>query len=110
MELERIKHYANVCASIMDTALDEIFEEEQESDAGFSLENGYNLQIAPYNPEGKFILSFWDDECLYNIAIVNTWAELVKKVAEEAENPRQQKSTIGGSDAVNLSDTANGGN
>lgn len=52
---------AGKCAELMDTKVQEVFNEEIESDAGFMLKNGYGLQIAPYM-DNFYLIYSWNDE------------------------------------------------
>jgi len=49
---------ADLIAKKMDTEVEEVYTEEQESDAGFSLVNGYGLQLAPYMPNPYIVSMF----------------------------------------------------
>lgn len=80
-----LKTYADQCAQIMHTEVDEVYEEELESDAGFSLKNGYSLQIAPYMPK-PHNLSFFDGAVMtekLSETSMNKMLEAVKKYVEK---------------------------
>ena len=72
-----IKDLANKCAKIMGAEIEEIYEEEIESDAGFSLKNEYSLQYAPYLDK-PYLFKFFDGECLIPKIESKTAVEIIE--------------------------------
>lgn len=73
--------YADQAAQLMNTEVEEIYEEEQEADAGFSLKNGYSLQYAPYMPKAH-ILSHFDGKVIKEIHSTTSMNKMLEAIKE----------------------------
>ncbi|MHC3995682.1 hypothetical protein ACXWTF_12730 [Thiomicrolovo sp. ZZH C-3] len=82
---------AKKCAEAMNTTVEEVYTEDFEvSDAGFSLENGYHVQIATYM-KAPFLLKHFDGSVSKDIsehedegALVEAFVALGKQAAGTA--------------------------
>lgn len=72
--LKKIESIAAIFANKFNTEIEEIYDEAEESDAGFELKNGVCFQLAPYTNE-PYIVSFWDDIKKVSIGISSYRAE-----------------------------------